>query len=156
MSNAPTQIACLKGCMNTLAAVIWPSADMLWSLFWMQNYIFLGVPTTVWANGWIWMVQQMDPNTWQLWHILNHKYSRSVLVCLQQVRETAHMGWKGDQRNMKFRSEQLFSILTMFFLRIIQYRHTLAFGLTLVESNLDKLSAWNQGVIAHFLEKVKP
>ena len=32
----------------------------------------------------------------------------------------------------------------------------MAFGLTLVESYLDKLSSWNQGVIAHFLEKVEP
>ena len=32
----------------------------------------------------------------------------------------------------------------------------MAFGLILVESHLDKLSAWNQGLIAHFLEKVEP
>ena len=32
----------------------------------------------------------------------------------------------------------------------------MAFGLILVESYLDKLSSWNQGVIAHFLEKVEP
>ena len=38
---------------------------------------------------------------------------------------------------------------------IYKYRHTLGFGLTLVESHLDKLSSWNQLVIAHFLEKVK-
>ena len=30
----------------------------------------------------------------------------------------------------------------------------LDFGLPLVESYLDRLSSWNQGLIAHFLEKV--
>ena len=38
--------------------------------------------------------------------------------------------------------------------RLTHIRHTLALGLTIVESNLDKLSSWNQGLIAHFLEKV--
>ena len=39
-------------------------------------------------------------------------------------------------------------------IKIITHRHSLDFGLHVVESYLDRLSSWNQGLIAHFLEKV--
>ena len=35
------------------------------------------------------------------------------------------------------------------------FRHTLDFGQPLIESYLDKLSSWNQGLMLKFLEKVK-
>ena len=37
----------------------------------------------------------------------------------------------------------------------IYFRHTLEFGLPLIESHLDQLSSWNQGLMLKFLEKVK-
>ena len=40
-------------------------------------------------------------------------------------------------------------------IKIITHRHSLDFGLHVVESYLDRLSSWNQGLVAHFLEKVQ-
>ena len=128
----------------------------------MQNYLYSGVPSRVWTNDWVWEVQHLDPDTKQLWHILNHKYSRSLLVCIQQVRQPQFSKWGRFGVNFcPYSFWQFLSSITgtvdrkqLCFTQIYANRHTLALGLTLVESHLDKLSAWNQGLIAHFLEKV--
>ena len=128
----------------------------------MQNYLYSGVPTRVWANDWVWEVQHLDPDTKQLWHILNHKYSRSLLVCIQQVRKPQFSKW--GRFGVNFCPYSFWRFFQYYwncwqkaivFTQIYAHRHTLALGLTLVESHLDKLSAWNQGLIAHFLEKVE-
>ena len=51
--------------------------------------------------------------------------------------------------------KSMFTNTFSLFKRQIHFRHTLEFGQPLIESYLDKLSSWNQGVMLKFLEKVK-